>query len=78
MLGCNNDTTACSNPGGVGPDRSGRGSPPGATGGAVAVGTQNGDSAIVERGAEHGAVLLKNDGDGLPVTKADSLGRAWR
>ena len=38
------------------------------------LGTKNGDAAIVEKYAETGATLLKNDGNALPLTAADLAG----
>jgi beta-glucosidase len=71
MLGCDNSTVACSNPGGVGADRSGT-APlvQGARIGIPVLGTKNGDAAIVEKVAEEGAVLLKNIGRALPISQA--------
>jgi beta-glucosidase len=75
MLGCDAASAGCSNPGGVGGDRSGWVRlPAGPASGAVQVGTRNGDAAIAELGAERGAVLLKNDGATLPITRADLEG----
>jgi len=72
VLGCDEEFRTCPNPGGVGEDRSGTaGLPVGPTDGAVVVGTKNGDAAIAERGAELGAVLLKNEGDTLPIRAGD-------
>ena len=72
LLGCDERTAACPNPGGVGEDRSGRAHlPQGPASGPVVVGTRNGDAAIVETGAERGAVLLKDDGGVLPIAAGD-------
>ncbi len=74
MLGCNDTpvSASCANPGGVGTDRSGTALlPKGSTG---ALGTTTGDAAIVERMAEEGATLLKNDHGTLPISKADIAG----
>lgn len=69
MLGCDNATTGCANPGGVGGDRSGTAPLPiGATSGVPVPGTRNGGAAIVEKAAEEGAVLLKNVDAALPIT----------
>ena len=76
MLGC--DPTpgpTCTNPGGVGGDRTGTANlPDGPSAGAPVLGTKNGDAAIVERYSEEGATLLKNDGRALPLTSADLAG----
>ena len=74
LLGCN-DTPAsasCTNPGGVGSDRSGTALLP--TGTTGQLGTTVGDAQIVERMAEEGSTLLKNDGNALPITNADLAG----
>jgi beta-glucosidase len=73
LLGCDNATTDCKNPGGMGSDRTGL-APlrEGAATGAPELGTRNGDAAISERVAEEGAVLLKNDDETLPI-KANDL-----
>ena len=67
MLGCNDTPAAasCKNPGGVGSDRSGTALLP--TGSTGQLGTTTGDAAIVERMAEEGATLLKNNGNVLPI-----------
>src|SRR3954447_20987 len=67
LLGCNDTPRAatCTNPGGVGGDRSG--SAPLPDGPAGELGTKAGDGAIAERIAEEGAVLLKSDGGALPI-----------
>ena len=69
MLGCDNASSDCKNPGGMGADRSGL-TPllEGARSGPPELGTKNGDAAITERVAEEGAVLLKNDRQTLPIT----------
>jgi beta-glucosidase len=74
MLGCNPTPSAlCTNPGGVGADRSGLANlPMGPTSGTPVIGTQNGDAAIVEKLSEEGATLLKNSGNALPLTAADA------
>ena len=74
MLGCNDSPPAasCKNPGGVGSDRTGTALLP--TGSTGQLGTQVGDDAIVERMAEEGATLLKNDNGALPITSSDLSG----
>ena len=69
LLGCDNASADCRNPGGMGTDRSGL-APlrDGAKTGPPELGTKNGDAAISERVAEEGAVLLKNDHETLPIT----------
>ena len=75
LLGCNNATTDCKNPGGMGSDRSGLAPlSEGPKTGPPELGTKNGDAAISERVAEEGAVLLKNDNETLPI-KANDLKR---
>ncbi len=65
----------CTNPGGVGADRSGTAPLPlGPDSGRPCSGTKNGDAAIVEKYSEEGATLLKNDGNALPLTAADLAG----
>jgi len=69
LLGCDNTSADCKNPGGVGSDRSGLAPlSDGAKTGPPELGTKNGDAAISERVAEEGAVLLKNDHQTLPIT----------
>ena len=74
MLGCNDSppSASCKNPGGVGSDRSGTALLP--TGSTGALGTTTGDAAVVERMAEEGATLLKNNGNVLPITHSDLSG----
>src|SRR5262245_22705294 len=73
ILGCDPVVTAsCTNPGGVGGDRSGTAPLP--LGGDGQLGTKYGDAAIVEKYSEEGATLLKNDGNALPLTSADLSG----
>ena len=75
LLGCDNSHTDCANPGGIGGDRTGTAPlPAGSTSGTPVIGTKNGDSAIIEKGAEEGAVLLKNDGQSLPINGDDLRG----
>ena len=73
MLGCDQTpTAACTNPGGIGGDRSGTAPlPAGPTSGTPVLGTKNGDAAIVEKYSEEGATLLKNDGGALPLKSSD-------
>ena len=75
MLGCNDTpvSPSCTNPGGVGSDRSGTALLP--TGSTGQLGTTTGDAAIVERMAEEGGTLLKNDGNALPITRRRSRRR---
>jgi beta-glucosidase len=72
FLGCDNNSASCSNPGGMGSDRTGR-APllVGSTSGIPELGTKSGDAAISERIAEEGAVLLKNNQNALPITADD-------
>jgi beta-glucosidase len=73
MLGCEpTPTPTCTNPGGVGGDRTGAANLP--TGGDGQLGTKYGDAAIVEKYSEEGATLLKNDDHALPITGADLAG----
>ena len=74
MLGCNDSPPAasCTNPGGVGSDRTGTALLP--TGSTGQLGTQVGDDAIVERMGEEGATLLKNESGALPITSSDLSG----
>ena len=75
ILGCDLTHTTCTNPGGVGTDRTGTAAlPDGATSGDPQIGTKNGDAAIIEKGAEEGAVLLKNDANTLPIKSTDLSG----
>ncbi|WP_084286237.1 glycoside hydrolase family 3 C-terminal domain-containing protein [Solirubrobacter soli] len=70
LLGCDQTPVAstCTNPGGIGTDRTGTAPlPVGSTSGTPVLGTKNGDAAIVERMSEEGATLLKNTGSGLPL-----------
>jgi len=73
MLGCDPTPTArCTNPGGIGTDRTGAAPlPEGPTSGAPQLGTKNGDAAVVERYSEEGATLLKNEGGTLPIKSTD-------
>jgi beta-glucosidase len=76
ILGCDQTPVSplCTNPGGVGSDRTGTAPLPlGSTTGEPVLGTKNGDAAIVERMSEEGATLLKNAGSALPLD-ASSLG----
>ena len=69
LLGCDQTPVAamCTNPGGIGSDRTGTAPlPTGPTSGTPVLGTKNGDAAIVEKYSEEGATLLKNNGSGLP------------
>ena len=75
LLGCDNMTADCRNPGGIGHDRSGLAAlPDGPTIGAAKLGTKNGDAAISEKVAEEGAILFKNDKATLPITRNDLEG----
>lgn len=69
LLGCDANTVDCSNTGGVDGDRTGTAAlPTGSSSGPVALGTKDGDAAVVEKEAEEGAVLLKNSDSTLPIT----------
>ena len=73
MLGCDpTPTPTCTNPGGIGADRTGAANLP--DGGDGQLGTKNGDAAVVERYSEEGATLLKNDDHALPLTASDLAG----
>jgi beta-glucosidase len=77
LLGCDDTprSALCTNPGGVGSDRTGNAQlPTGATQGKPVLGTKNGDAAIAERESEEGAVLLKNEDHALPLTRSDLNG----
>lgn len=75
LLGCDNSTASCANPGGINGDRSGTANlPAGPTSGTPVLGTKNGDAAIVEKYSEEGATLLKNSGGTLPITSGDLNG----
>jgi hypothetical protein len=80
MLGCNQSPvlSICTDPGGLGTDRSGTAPlPSGPTSGATPaadLGTKTGDEAVVERESEEGGVLLKNGGNALPITQSDLNG----
>src|SRR3954453_14740757 len=70
MLGCDQTPVAasCTNPGGIGSDRTGTAPlPVGPTSGAPVLGTKNGDAAVVERMSEEAATLLKNNQSALPL-----------
>jgi beta-glucosidase len=72
FIGCDNTSTNCRNPGGIGADRSGLALlADGAKSGTPELGTKYGDAAISERVAEEGGVLLKNENHVLPITTAD-------
>ena len=71
LLGCDQTpvSASCTNPGGIGSDRTGTAPlPAGSNSGTPVLGTKNGDAAIVERYSEEGATLLKNDQSALPLT----------
>jgi beta-glucosidase len=80
LLGCDQTPVSplCTNPGGVGGNRTGTAPlPTGPTSGATPradLGTKDGDAAVVERMSEEGAVLLKNDSSALPISRADLRG----
>ena len=76
MLGCDPvPGPTCTNPGGVGADRTGTANlPDGPNSGTPVLGTKNGDAAIVEKYSEEGATLLKNDRHALPLTSSDLAG----
>lgn len=80
LLGCDQTPVSplCTNPGGVGGDRSGNAPlPSGPASGATPgedLGTKSGDAAVVERMSEEGAVLLKNDSSTLPISRGDLRG----
>ena len=80
MLGCDDTPVAstCTNPGGIGSDRTGNAPiPAGPASGATPstdLGTEAGDAAVSEKGAEEGSVLLKNDGGALPIKGTDLAG----
>lgn len=80
MLGCDQSPVAptCTNPGGIAGTRTGLAPlPTGPTSGATPaadLGTKNGDAAVVEREAEEGGVLLRNQGSALPITPSDLAG----
>jgi beta-glucosidase len=70
ILGCDQTpvSSLCTNPGGVGSDRTGTAPLPlGSSSGTPVLGTKYGDAAIVERYSEEGATLLKNTQSGLPL-----------
>jgi beta-glucosidase len=79
MLGCDNTHADCTNPGGVGRDRSGTAPlPQGASKGPPELGSKSGNAAIAMLVAEQGAVLLKNEArtrqgkrTALPITGRD-------
>lgn len=75
LIGCDNTSSNCRNPGGIGGDRSGLAPlPDGSTSGLPELGTKYGDAAIAEKAAEEGGVLLKNENHTLPITNADLKG----
>src|SRR4051812_146616 len=70
ILGCDQTpvSSLCTNPGGVGTDRTGTAPLPlGPSTGTPQLGTKYGDAAIVEKYSEEGATLLKNTQSGLPL-----------
>ncbi|WP_405776114.1 glycoside hydrolase family 3 C-terminal domain-containing protein [Streptomyces sp. NBC_00859] len=72
LLGCNDSSASCGNPGGVNGVRDGSAAlPTGSPGSDAVIGTEHGDAAVAEKSAEEGAVLLKNDASTLPITPAD-------
>ncbi|WP_158911213.1 glycoside hydrolase family 3 C-terminal domain-containing protein [Granulicella sp. L56] len=72
FIGCDNASSNCRNPGGIGGDRSGLAPlSDGRTSGLPELGTKDGDAAISEKAAEEGGVLLKNENHTLPITIAD-------
>jgi beta-glucosidase len=77
LLGCDDTprSVLCTNPGGVGSDRTGNAPLPTGQGQRNPVlGTKKGDAAIAERESEEGAVLLKNARHALPMTRSDLNG----
>ena len=77
LLGCEDTprSSLCTNPGGVGSDRSGTAPlPQGPTTGVPQLGTKNGDAAVVEKYSEEGATLLKNNRRALPISRRDLAG----
>lgn len=80
MLGCDQTPVAatCTNPGGIGGDRTGNAPlPTGPSHGATPagdLGTKNGDAAIAEKMSEEGAALLKNTAGALPISQGDLKG----
>lgn len=78
LLGCAEGAASCTNPGGIGADRSGLAPlPDGPADGTLVLGTRSGSAAIAEQVAEQGAILLKNHADGrsgLPITPDNLAG----
>lgn len=80
MLGCEQTPVAasCTNPGGVGAERDGLAplptGPSSNASPAANLGTKSGDAAVSELESEEGGVLLKNDGNTLPITSSDLSG----
>lgn len=75
MLGCDNASANCANPGGIDGDRSGTAPlKDGPTSGTPILGTKYGDAAIVEKVAEEGGILFKNEKRALPIASADLQG----